>query len=213
MRMLNRRGFAVALLATLAVTVGIAVRIAIAGPVLAVKQVKWRDTLGQSAATVPHDTTFLLTEVDTTRTVAVYTDDWDWAAIGQANSGVATGAIAARVFFVATGTAVPEESDTIYFQVERGVAGQDAVTDSLFMSNTSIVSGLGSQAIAAVGGLPWSPRVWTGVLVVDQEADGATNLWLAPKFRLRVAGDQSGAGARISGLKCFISYPKRQESQ
>ena len=208
MRSFNRRMFAVALLATLAVTVGVAVRIAFAGPQLAVKQVKWRDTLGQSAATVPHDTTFLQDEADTTRTVAVYTDDWDWGQIGH--GGVATGTFV-RVWFVATGSAIPETSDSLYFQIERGVVGVDAVTDSSFTISTTIASGAGQQAIAE--GDRTGGRVWLGVLPVDPDTPGATNLWLVPKFRLRVCGDQSGAAPRISGLKCFISYPKRQESQ
>ena len=212
MRM-TRQMFSVVALAVLAITTVIGLckffepDPAQAGPFMAVKQLTWRDA---SAAGGLADTTFLQDENDTTRTVAIMTDDWDWAAIGQAQGGVATGALAARVMFVATAL-TNGVTDTIYFNVEKGTG-----KDSIFTYSGTITAAVGSVALPE-GNVSSSATatsgVWTGMLVVDPDTPGAANIWMAPAIRLRVAGDQSGSSPKVSGLKAYIVYPKRQESQ
>jgi len=216
----NLRLFTVGVLAAaVAAMIGGTAWHAMAGPYLACKGVKWNDTLGQAVASLPNDTTFMTDEADTTRTAGINTDDWDWAAIGQSAGGVATGGWACKVYFVApVSNAV---TDSIYFTVEQGAVGTSGgvganAVDTLFSYNPlgQVGGGSGQGVALPVGvGNSGSTGIWAAQLVVDPDTPGNTNLWMVPKFRLRVHGDVSGTTPKLSGFRCFIVYPKRQESQ
>ena len=216
----NLRLFTVGVLAaTVAAMIGGTVWHAMAGPYLATKIVKWNDTLGMNVSSLPSDTTFMTDEADTTRTAGITTEDWDWAAIGQGVGGVATGGWAAKVYFVSnTQNAV---TDSIYFTIEQGVSGGAggllaAVADTLFSYNPlgQVGGGAGQGVALPLGiGCSGSYGVWAAQLPIDPDTPGNTNLWMVPKFRLRVHGDVTGSTPKLSGFRCYIVYPKRQESQ
>jgi len=166
---------------------------------LSSKPLKWKEV----GAIVYTDTTFLTDEADTIRTETVYTSDWDWNA---ASNGVATDMPIATVCFVVTGGANNGVSDSLYFTIEKGAAA-----DTFFTHNGNLAAAMGSCALAPDA----SPNqaVYVGYLVSDPNGQGVNNVWLAPKFRLRVSGDVSGTTPKLSGLKCYIAYPKRALSQ
>jgi hypothetical protein len=56
-------------------------------------------------------------------------------------------------------------------------------------------------------------NVWVGSLVVDVDSPAVNNVWLVPSFRLRVGGDVGGTAPKVSGLKCYVIYPRRAEAQ
>jgi len=211
----NLRLLAVGILAaSIAAMVGGTAWQAMAGPYMAQKLVPWRDP----NAPVPSDTTFLTDEADTTRTFPIDTADWDWAAIGQANGGVATGAWAARVYF--TAPVSNGVTDTMYFTIESsgggGAGGVGAtVADTIFSYNPAGQIGSGSIIAALPQGTGNSGAlgIWSALLPVDPDTPGSTNIWMVPKFRFRVFGDVSGTTPKNSGLRCTVVYPKRQESQ
>jgi hypothetical protein len=199
MRML-RGGLVV--LAALAALVTLSAQ-AFAGPALVSKQVQWRDA---AFANAQADTTFIQDESDTTRTVWIDTADWDWAALGaNATSG---GAINAKVFLVSS-TMRTAATDTVYFTVEKGSFG-GSPSDTTYGFNGTIAAATGSICLAPNGTAAY---VLEGSLLIDVDTPSANNVWLAPRFRLRFAGDQSGSSPVFGGAKCFVVYPKRNESQ
>jgi hypothetical protein len=211
----NLRLLAVGILAaSIAAMVGGTAWQALAGPIMANKLVPWRDA---NSPLSPGDTTFLTDEADTTRTQAIDTYDWDWAAIGQANGGVATGAWAARVYF--TAPVSNGVTDTVYFTIEQSAGGGaggigSAVSDTIFSYNPAGQIGSGTLLYALPQGTGNSGAlgVWSALLPVDPDTPGNSNIWLVPRFRLRVFGDVSGTTPKNSGLRCTIVYPKRQEA-
>lgn len=208
MKMIRKAVTMLTLAVVAAATLGGVVMNAHAGnTVLGFKQLQWRDA---SAPGGVADTTFLTDESDTTRTIAFDTSDWDWGALAAAQGGVATGAMAARVIFVATAL-TNGVTDSIYFNVEKGTG-----RDSIFTANTTIAAAVGSVALpegTVSSSATATSGTWTGVLMIDPDTPGASNVWMAPFIRLRVAGDQSGSSPKNSGLKVYIAYPKRAESQ
>lgn len=201
---LNRTAVAVSLLAVLFAAVAVNVFVAFASPVLAVKQLKWRDTLGQAVANLPADTTFLTDEVDTTRTYPIDTYDWDWSAFqgGATTSGLSN----VKVMFVSSTATSNGVTDSLYFTVEKGT-GQD----STYSLNTSFSGAAGGCAVNEAGTA--MGNVWVGSLIVDTDSPSVNNVWLVPSFRLRVGGDVGGTTPKVSGLKCYIIYPRRAEAQ
>jgi hypothetical protein len=132
--------------------------------------------------------------------------------------GVATGSWGARVYFIAPVS--NGVSDSLYFSVESGASGAvggigAAAVDTLFSYAPAGL--IGSQTtIAALpqgAGPSGATAIFSALLPVDPDTPGQTNVWLVPKFRLRVFGDVSGTTPKLSGLRCIIVYPKRQEAQ
>lgn len=159
---------------------------------LRVKPLQWLEV----GSIVPTDTTYLTDEADTTRTIPIQTDDWDWNAILA--SQLTGGTSCARVMFSANlNNAV---TDTIYYTLEQGTG-----RDSAYTQNGTIVAAAGAVALS-----PTFSNVWIGSLQIDPDsAPGVNNAWLCPSFRLRVAGDQSGTTPKISGLRVYVIYPQR----
>lgn len=176
------------------------------------KHVKWKE-VGAIATT---DTTFLTDEADTVRTEAIDTSDWAWEALGPALDAGGIGH--ALIQFIATG-ANNGVSDSLYFTIEKGAGepnGAGAIfksqnADTFFTANTTIAAAVGAVALAPSA----SPnnRVFEGALVADPDGIGVNNLWLARKFRIRMAGDVSGTTPKLSGLVCVITYPKRAQAR
>lgn len=198
----NRKAVAVSMLAVMVAALVVNVVTAIASPVLAVKQLKWRDTLGQAVASLPADTTFQTDEADTVRTYPIDTYDWDWSMFSGGGAALAH----AKIMFVSSTLTSNGVTDTLYFNVEKGT-GQDSV----YAYNGSIAATLGYCAVAENATV--MGNVWVGNLLVDTDTPGVNNIWLTPSFRIRVAGDQSGSTPKISGLKAYIIYPRRAEAQ
>ncbi|MEQ1833005.1 MAG: hypothetical protein ABL977_08105 [Candidatus Eisenbacteria bacterium] len=200
----NRMAVAVSVLAVLFAALVLNVVTAFASPVWVVKQLKWRDTLGQAVANLPADTTFMTDELDTTRTYPIDTSDWDWAAL--AGTATTSGANNAKIMFVSSTNTSNGVTDSLYYEVEKGTGA-----DSLYSLNTTF-SGAANRCAVNEAGTAMG-NVWVGSLLVDVDTPAASNIWLCPSFRLRVAGDVGGATPKVSGLKAYIIYPRRQEAQ
>jgi len=199
----NRGWLGAVFLTAMAVLTVFSASAVIAGPAFVSKQVKWLDSAFAGAAA---DTTYLTDENDSTRTVWIDTGDWDWSVLGA--NATSSGAINAKVFFSTVGNSATA-TDTIYFTIEKGQFG-GSPADTTYGYNGTIAAAVGSQALAANG---MQGKVWEGALLVDVDTPSANNIWLAPRFRLRVVGDQSGSSPVVPGLKCTIVYPKRSETQ
>lgn len=162
------------------------------------KQVKW--STGADDSTGNGDWTFMEDEFDSTRTVAISTADWAFDAYGL---GVITAA-----FDIATITFVAEasdlQSDSVYYRVEKGYNGQ-------FARNNTITAAAGSVAI--LPGLGGNRTVFSGTLRADPDTQGNSDIWMVPEFRLCVTGDVSGTTPALAKLRCYITYPKRAQSQ
>jgi hypothetical protein len=170
--------------------------------------------------TAPSDTTFLTDEADTTRTGWIDTDDFDWPAI-LAQGSVATGYPLCTVNFICT-RANNGVTDSIYFNPEWGVANakvrsQSALAntlkpDTFFVSSTTIAAAKGTCAQSFIASPNYN--VWTGVVMYIPTTQVLNTAGaVIPRFRLRVAGDQSGTTPKLSGLFCIITYLKRGAGQ
>lgn len=175
--------------------------------VMNVKQLRWKEV----GAIVYTDTTFMTDEADTIRTEPIDTSDWDWDAI--AHSQLTGGASAARVFFVSSTATNNGVTDSLYFNVEIGT-GRDTLYAQAGDPIT-IAPALGNCAPAASGilGAGANSHVWAGNIIADPDASAVPNVWFAPSFRLRVRGDITGSGPKVSGLKCYVVYPQRAASK
>jgi hypothetical protein len=203
--MRNLRKFAVAALAaSIAAIIGGSAWNLSASSFLAVADVKFRDP---AAGNMTADTTFLTDEADTLRTVGISTADWDWDTIARNAGQVATGGPAARVYFWSSTGTNNGATDSIYYTIEKSHG-----RDSSFTYNGSLAAAVGSCAIAD-GTAGAAVNVWVGTLKADPDSPGINDIWMAPYFRLKIAGDQSGTTPKVSGLRCVIVYPKRAESQ
>jgi hypothetical protein len=168
---------------------------------LGVKQLRWKEV----GAIVYTDTTFMTDEADTTRTEPIDTYDWDWDAIA---SGALTGGHGVRVFFVSSTTTNNGVTDSLYYTVEVGTG-----RDTIYAANTSFSGAVGGCALAAGGITSPNSHVWSGQLLSDPDSFSANNVYLVPSFRLRVGGDVGGSTPKVSGLKCYITYPQRAASR
>ena len=162
------------------------------------KQIRW------SHATVDSQVRQTIgDEADTTRTVAVSTADWAWDAFV---SGPATGTLlGVKLTFVGRFNNAAAES--LYYVPEWG-SGTGKFARYLGLSGAA---GLCAVPIGVFG---ITNPVYHGSLIVDPDAaPSATNIWLAPEFRLVVAGDVGGTTPSVSECKVFITYPSRRASQ
>lgn len=169
--------------------------------ILGVTQLRWKEV----GAIVYTDTTYLTDEADTTRTEPLDTSDWDWNSIA---TGQLTGGHGVRVFFVSSTATNNGVSDSLYFTVEVGTG-----RDTIYAANTSFSGAVGGCALAAGGITSPNSHVWSGQLLCDPDSFLANNVYLVPSFRLRVGGDVGGTTPKISGLKCYVTYPKRAASK
>ena len=153
----------------------------------------WQDT--------GKDTTFMQDETDTTRTNWISTRSWDADALMHNGN-----AFLLPVYFFATGSAIPEATDTLYYTVEKRFTS--ATGRIVLTQNRSLAASAGACAIAETGTA--NNRVWVGYLTFDADAaqSNQTISW-GDEFRLRVAGDQGGTSPRVSGLAGCIYFPKR----
>lgn len=180
------------------------------------KVVSWKEV----GVLAPIDTTFMTDETDTTRTVGIDTGDWDWNAI-LAQGSVATGWPICTVNFVCT-RANNGVTDTLYYNPEWGTGsagdlrkaalGATLKPDTTYLFNGTIAAAKGSCAQSFIA----SPNVnvWTGVVMLDPDTQGANAASGPPsRFRLRVAGDQSGSTPKLSGLMCIITYLRKDSAR
>lgn len=170
---------------------------------IATKQVQWIEP-GASTAT---DTTFVQDENDSVRTVAIDTSDWDWDSIAHAQ--LTGGSSVVRIWFVATGGA-SVASDTLNYAVEPYVGSvygyNSALPAAASVWNSAYVWGGTLQA--GHGNL-----VFAGSLLADPDSYSLSNVWLTPQFRIVLRGDQSGSSPKVSGVKCYVTYPQRAASK
>jgi hypothetical protein len=141
-------------------------------------------------------------ENDSLRTGVIDTSDWDWDAYQIPGS-------AGGIFVAATITITSSFSngatDTIYYQVEKGLNGK-------FVRNNTLVATTGSFAL--IPGASSDGTIFQGVLFADPDApQGNNQVWQTPQFRICVEGDQSGTTPIQYGTKIFITYPKRAQSR
>lgn len=198
-----------ALLAVVVLTSAFAAVAQSGDAVLAVKALRWKEV----GSIVYTDTTFLEDENDTIRTEPIDTSDWDWDAI--AHSQLTGGVSAARVFFVSTTGTNNGVSDSLNYTVEIGTARDTMYAYAAGVPSLAGAHALGNFALAAGGILGGGAKsnVWAGPIIADPDGATGPNVWLAPAFRLRVAGDLSGSSPKISGLKCYVVYPQRAASK
>lgn len=177
--------------------------------IMNVKRLRWKEV----GSIVYTDTTFITDESDTIRTEPIDTSDWDWDMI--AHSQLTGGASAARVFFVSSTATNNGVTDSLNYTVEIGTGRDTLYAYAAGVPALTTAHAFGNFALAAGGiiGGGANSNVWSGPLVADPDGATAPNIWLAPSFRLRVAGDLSGSSPKVSGVKCYVVYPQRAASK
>ena len=161
------------------------------------KQILWSSTTADSQLIQT-----IGDETDTTRTQAISTGDWAWDAFV---SGPATGTLfGARLTFI--GLTNNAAAESLYYVPEFGINGK--------WSRFNGLSGAAGVCATSVGLFGITNPIYHGNLIVDPDAaPSATNIWLAPNFRLVVAGDVGGTTPSVSSCKIYLTYPTRRASQ
>jgi hypothetical protein len=154
------------------------------------------------------DTTFVTDESDSDF-VVINTADWDWPAANPA-SGILPYVQAFVTFTAQTSNAA---GDSIYYVVQRGVPTYTAAGIPITIWENwpaGPTSAAGNVAVVDQGFGGTSNVRYSGVLLADADAlPTAINCYGAGLIRLRVQGDQGGTTPKLSGVRCFIRYPKR----
>jgi len=156
------------------------------------KQVYWDTTTSRIGLPQIH----IGDEADTNRTKLVDTSDWDWGAFETQVS-----AKGVPVWFIAKG--IVSVADSIYYIPEQGAAGMVGAHANRLGITVSIYNSAATLGGASVNG------VYFGYLQVDFDARTAENIYGAKDFRLLVFGDQAGTTPSLSGVECWIRYPKK----
>lgn len=171
------------------------------------RDVKWREP----GILLARDTTFMTSEVDTTRTEWISTADWDWEAMFFSDLAANQGG--AVVTFWSQNLTNNGVTDTLYYLVERGVRrrGDDAISADSVIAQFQGTSAAALGNVALSNGASPNSNVWTGTLISDQDqvTQNGINIYGAEFIRLRVHGDQDGTTPKISQLRCRITYLKR----
>jgi len=138
-------------------------------------------------------------EADTIRTRLINTETWAWDAFDVVNTVKAI-----PVIFVAQG--IVSVADTIYYRAEIGAGGKVTFGtrfEAPTAFNCATSTGGGVASATAINGVYW------GFLEVDGDTRDGHNIFAAKQFRLLVYGDQAGTAPILTGLECYIRYPKR----
>lgn len=169
--------------------------------------VQWVEKQAFWSSSTP-DTTFIADESDSDF-VNVDTSDWFWP---EGNDAAASSPyVQAFVTFVAQTS--DTDADSIYFVPQIGVTSRNAAGALVTVWQNWAAGPTAAAGHVAVitQGLGGTANVrYDGVLLADADAmQTSLNCYGAVKLRLRVQGDQGGTTPKLSGVRCFIRYPKR----
>lgn len=195
-------------------------------------------------ATTAKDTMYVTDEADTARSTVMDISDLDWDAVLQQSAGGAAGQIqadtsgaivVAEIDFVVT-QANNGVSDTLYWNIERGVGGvtnspgstncASCRADTMFSYNGFFRAGVGgsfgpSQGSGSLGSGfstvtgantagQYNANVFRGYIIANPHLRGRNDGMFLRRFRLVTAGDVGGATPKLSGVQGFITYYAKQ---
>jgi hypothetical protein len=186
-------------------------------PSVQVKQLKWKDW--NDPALAMSDTTFLNGAYAEDTTEAISTSDWSWMGPGAGTAGT-TNLFVGRVGALAT-TYIDSLTDTVYVHVEQsfdGIKWSTGATPLKVQASTvfgHVSTGIADNSLlsAPTANFNQAPFVCLNAPLLTTEAAGANVLtagyWRgAPFLRFRVR-TSTASGAKISGLKFFVTYFQR----